>query len=497
MSKNRPAKAVSKEELIEKVEQEFVVSKELAKPVLETDLFKFNRSVLEVENGDGNVPLAPVHKEICEFIDKNKERKKLLLIPRGHLKSTVVTVGRTLQRICQDPSSRVLIANATYGNACSFLNDIKRHLKFNEKIKMMWGDLAKDPDKWSENSITLKGSKRREPTVTAMGVESNLTSQHYDMIIMDDLVNDKMVNTQDQIQKTIDFYRECLNLLEPGGEVIVIGTRWHDADMYGWILDPENNVLSDFEVFIKRAYEGNLDDPDDLELLFPAKHSREHLKKLYEQLGPYFFSTQYLNDPIPPDDADFKREWFTYYDETDMKGRLMNKFTMIDPAISTEKTADYTAMVTVGVDELGLIYVLDVFRKRVGTADLIEEIFKLYQIYRPIVIGLEDVAFQKSLQYSLSEQMRDRNVFLPIKPLRPAGRNKDQRIRGLQPLYANGRILHNKQVRNWNHLEDELLRFPRGKHDDVIDALAYALDIPIYPAKRKTTRVGKRRYLYA
>src|SRR3990167_1864398 len=107
----------------------------LARPVLETDLLKFNRFVLEVEKGKDNVPLAPVHQEMCEFIDKNKKRKKLLLIPRAHLKSTVVTVGRALQAIVTNPSVRILIANATYGNACSFLTEIKRHLKFNEKIK--------------------------------------------------------------------------------------------------------------------------------------------------------------------------------------------------------------------------------------------------------------------------------------------------------------------------------------------------------------------------
>lgn len=490
---------VTKEVLVKKVNEEFASSMMLAKPILENNLFKFNRFILEVEKGKGNVPLAPVHQEMCDFIDRNKRRKKIALIPRNHLKSTVITVGRSLQAIVKDPSVRILIANATYSNACSFLTEIKRHLKFNEKIHMMWGDLSLNAQKWSENSITLSQSKKKEPTVTAMGVESNLTSQHYDIIILDDVVNKDLVNTPEQIQKTISFYKECLNLLEPDGEVIVVGTRWHDSDLYGWILDKENKVFNDFDIFIKQAYEGNLfsDEEGACKLLFPAKHGQRHLRKLYESQGPYVFSCQYMNDPVPEENADFKKDWFKYYEPQDVKGRLMNKFTMIDPAISTEKTADYTAIVTIGIDELGFIYILDIFRERVGTAKLIEEVFRIWMIYRPLVMGIEDVAFQRSLQYTLSEEMRKRNTYINIKPLRPGGRNKDQRIRGLQPLYANGRVLHNKLLTTNVYLEDELLRFPRTRHDDVIDALSYMIDIPIYQPKRRKTFNNKKRYLYA
>lgn len=490
---------VSKEDLVEKVEEEFASSLILAKPVLEKNLFKFNRYVLEVEQGKGMLPMAPVHKEMCDFIDKNKKKKKLTLIPRGHLKSTVITVGRTTQAICADPTTRVLIANATYSLACSFLTEVKRHLRFNEKIKMVWGDLTVDAEKWSENQITLSKAKqkggKKEPTVTAMGVESNLTSQHYDIIIGDDLVNKDYANTKEQIQKTIDFYKECLNLLEPDGEMIIIGTRWDDKDLYGWITDPENNVLEDFDVFIREAFQGSLDEDREFVPLYPQKFTRKHLAKLREQQGPYIFSCQYLNSPIAKDDADFKQEWFIEYDPTDLKGKPLNKFMAIDPAISLEKEADFTAIVTVGVDEFGSVYVLDIERVKIPPNELIDLIFRKAKTYKPLVIGIEDVAYQKTLQYTISQEMQERNEYLPIRPVRPNNRTKDQRIRGLQPLYANRRIYHNKEVRNIKALEDELLRFPRGKHDDVMDALAYLLDI-MFPVTRKKSRPRKHKYLY-
>jgi predicted phage terminase large subunit-like protein len=490
---------VSKEDLIEKVTEEVAASLILAKPILENNLYKFNKYVLGVENGKDMLPMGKVHKEMCDFIDSNKMKKKLTLIPRGHLKSTVVTVGRTVQAICADPSVRVLIANATYGNACSFLTEVKRHLKFNDKIKMVWGDLTQDSEKWSENQIMLTKSKqvggKKEPTVTAMGVESNLTSQHYDIIIMDDVVNKDYVNTQEQIQKTVDFYKECLNLLEPNGEMIIIGTRWDDKDLYGWLMEPENGASNDFVVFKREAYSGNLETGEEFQALYPEKFSRKHLLKVRDAQGPYVFSCNYMNDPVSRDDATFKNEWFKYYDPTDMRGKPLNYFVAIDPAISLEREADYSVIFTVGVDEEGFIYVIDIERLKVKPSQLIDKIFEKWRLYGPMLMGIEEVSFQKVLQYSMTERMQQLNTYLPIRAVKPNNRTKDQRIRGLQPLYANGRILHCKQVNNIKNLEDELIRFPRGKHDDIIDALSYFLDF-VFPAKRKKSSTKHKKYLY-
>ena len=63
-------------------------------------------------------------------------------------------------------------------------------------------------------------------------------------------------------------------------------------------------------------------------------------------------------------------------------------------------------------------------------------------------------------------------------------------------LYENQKIFHSRELSNTIYLEDELVRFPRSTHDDIIDALAYALDI-IFPAKqRKMVSRSRTRYLY-
>lgn len=480
----------TKEILIKKIQEEEEINSALIKKVLLGNLYKFNKFALQIEKGEKNVPLAPFHREMCAFVDKNPKRFKLILVPRGHLKSSIITVGKSLQWMYNDPSVRILIANATYRMATTFVGQIQRHLRFNQKLLEFFRDISQNPANWTNDMITLEKAKevhgKKEATLTGFGMGGNLVSQHYDKIILDDIVNRDTISTREQIEKSILFLKDILDLLEPGGELIILGTRWHDQDLYGWIMDKDNDMLSSFDVFMRPAFTGNLRDHTNFQALWPEKFTRNVLEKLYREKGPYEFSAQYLNNPVPDDDAVFKRTWFHYYDETELRGRPLNKFIAVDPAISLEKEADYTAIVTVGIDHFHNWYILDIFRDRVTPHQLIDQLYVAYERWHPIEIAIENVAFQKVLQYSLNEEGRKRRKYLPVVEVKPEQRTKDERIRGLQPLYANGVVLHHKDLVYNDYLEDELSRFPRGQHDDIIDALSYLKDIVSAP--RRTTR---------
>ena len=469
------------------------------------DTYLFNIECLGVEKGKDKVPLSKFHKEMCEFVDHEPARQKLLLVPRGHLKSTLITIGKTIQWICEDPTVRILIANATYQMAIAFLNVIKRHLTNNSEIIDMFGPLALEPDKWAENMITLNQSKvvggEKEATVFCYGMGGNLVSQHYDKIILDDVVNEGTVNTKEQIEKTIQFYRLCQPLLEKDGELIIIGTRWREDDLYGWIMDSENGAKQDFNIYENVAIKDGLWDNGKHKFvkgttLWPEKYDLKGLSEIRRKMGPWTFSAQYMNNPVPPEDADFKREWFRYYEIADIRGLEMNKYTLIDPAISLDTRADYTAMMTIGVDQYSNLYVLDIVRDRLSVSGIINAIFQQNERWHPRVIGLEEVAFQRALRYAIQQESQKRKMFLNIVELKPRARSKIERIKGLQPLYANGKVLHFRELIYNIYLEDELLRFPKGKHDDMIDALSYCLDL-IHPAVKKVTRQSKHKYLYA
>ena len=469
-----------------------------------SSLYLFNKECLKAEEGKDRVELGAFHRKLCDFVDANPTRQKLILVPRGHLKSTLVTIGKVLQWIAQDPSVRILIANATYSMSVSFLTVIKRHLQFNEDYMQVFGPIARNPEKWSENAITLASAKsiggEKETTIFCYGVGGNLTSQHYDKIILDDIINEDTVNTRDQIEKTLQFYRLCQPLLEKNGELIIIGTRYHEDDLYGHIMNKENGLIQDFEVLEKRAIWDELWDEGKKEyvkgeILWPEKYSLADLSEKKRKMGPYDFSSQYLNYPVAPSTADFRREWFKYYDVTDLRGLEMNKYLLVDPAISQDKEADYTGMIVVGVDQSANIYVLDIVRERMLPSQIINEIFRLNERWHPMTTGIEEVGFQRTLRYTLQKEMQERKRYITITELKPRARNKDQRIKGLQPQYANGKVLHNRDLVFNIYLEDELLRFPRGKHDDLCDALSYCLDL-IHPPARRKSDYRKHKYLY-
>jgi predicted phage terminase large subunit-like protein len=478
-----------REELMLKTQLHYAMLKEKAPK----SLYLFNKWILEAEKGDDNfVPLGGFHKDLCNFVQDRADKKKLVLIPRSHLKTKLISVGYPTMKIINNQKIRVLIYSATWQMAVDIHKAIQKNLQAAEKIVNIWGDLSVDAIEWAQDRTRLKANDKREPTITAAGIGNNLVGGHYDLIIMDDVVSRDNVATMDQIQSVIVRYKDSLDLLEPHGELIVVGTRWHDSDLYGWIMDPSNQISDNYFSMIMKAYEGNIMTGEGFVPLWNGKFSRENLLAKLKEEGWAHFSAQYLNDPVPEDSATFKRSYFNYYESDHMRGKLLNKFLLIDPAISMAKDADYTAMVVVGVDEWNNIYILDIVRAKLSPSDIINEMFRLRDQWNLIDIALEQVAFQKVLGYSLREDIRFKKHPFHITELKPNDRTKDQRIKGLQPVYENGKVFHSKFLANNIYLEDELVRFPRSSHDDIIDALAYALDI-IFPAKQRSERASARR----
>lgn len=238
------------------------------------------------------------------------------------------------------------------------------------------------------------------------------------------------------------------------------------------------------------VYEGAI--KDDGAPFFPEKLGFDQLSKLRKSQGVYKFSNQYLNQVIPDGEQDFKKGWLKYYDRIPQNHYT---FIFVDPAISLVDGADYTATVVVSVDELENWYVRMAYRQRITATQTIEWLFKLYDEYRPMCIGVEDVAYQKALLHFASEEMRRRNTFLPLTGVKRStisldggkrsSNSKPIRIRSLVPRFEYGKILLNQG------LDDFILeygQFPRGSHDDLLDALSSIEEIAVYPSPIKETK---------
>lgn len=420
-----------------------------------------------------------VHDDLEKTVNR-RSRKKLILVPRGHLKTSMITKGFSIQLLLRDPNIRILITNQVWDKAREMLYEIKQMLEDKSVLPKLFGDFVSA--RWREDDIVIKQRTKAlaAPTIGTSGVEAELTSSHYDVIFCDDLQGEKNFQTPEQREKVKRYYRSMMDLLEPGGLLIVIGTRWHLDDVYQYIIDNEAEY---YDITVRKVIEDN-------KIIFPEKFSKRfdsHLKSWFpakEQCMDFInylkkrpseeFSSQYMNEPISIENQIFRRDYFRYYDRR--PDRLFVAMS-IDPAISEKQSADYFAIRVDGMDENYNIYVLDYIRGHWKLAESVDNVFTTYMKWKPSVIGLETVAYQKALQYVLEEAMRSRGVHFPITELkRNTNETKEFRIKALEPFYREGKVFHAAWMKD-RELEEELQTFPKGKHDDLLDAGASMLEL--------------------
>lgn len=458
------------------------------------------------------------HQELCDYAETilaNRPEKTvegidprknllLLLLPRGTFKSSVVTVGETLQFLLNEPNGRVLIDSETYSKAKAFLAEIKGHLednvKFREVFKAIHGVFPDDNKKssstrWTDAMVDLASRTRRtkEPSIMVSGVDKSINGMHFDLIICDDLHSEINTKNSEQILNVIEHYKLCFSLLDPGKPMIVIGTRWHMLDLYQHILD---NEQEDFNILKKSAY-----NPDG-SLFFPEVLSEKALDKIRRKQGTGIFSRQYLNEPISDENATFKRETFEYLPWEQARQIPINWYLLCDPSYSdprgTSVYSDFAAFVIAGMDYQRKLYVRYVKRAKMTYGEIINELFRIFTAKEFQELELRKVLLEvigtKSLSFELNNEMKRRNTFLPVSEIRHQSKSKEERVRALAPFYESHNVIHVKECPQLEELELELIQFPAGRHDDVADCFSSVLQIaspPTSKASRDFSKDGK------
>lgn len=446
------------------------------------DLYFFNKHIIEKGNPKRQKNIVPhVHGEWWEWYKNSKKRLKLILVPRHTLKSTFFTVGMTLQRIAKNRDIRILIANATRDNACLFLSEIKQHIRENKNYIENYGEMYEDGLTWKEDEIVVAGRSpsTRNPTVSAAGVGGNLVSRHYDLIIADDLMNEQNVNTREQAEKVKDWWRRAMSLLSPQGEMLTIGTRWSHFDLYQYILDELPHRV---DSYVRAAKENG-------ELYYPEMLDYETLDELREMQGSYIYSSFYMNDPVDESSALIKKQDIHYYDIECPCGERhrkpdraeMSVFVMCDPAVSQRVTADFSSIITAGIDEENNWWVLEAKRGRWTVNELIGRLFETSNSYNADGVSIEVIGQAQTLLATIHDHENVSNQFLPLTEIKSrGGKRKQSRIRSsLQARFERGKVFIDSRM---NELENELLRYPRSKHDDMIDALTDLTEIGFPPS---------------
>lgn len=421
-----------------------------------------------------------VHDDLEVFLAR-PSRKKALLLPRGHLKSTIVTVGLTIQTILRNPNCRVLIGNQIWDMSRTFLREIKGQLE-NSQLKYLFGDFISA--KWNEDMIIVRQRTKplKEPTVLTTGVEAETTGGHFDLIILDDLTGLQNSQTPEQREKTKRFRRSMINLLEPGGMLIEIGTRWHLDDTFSVIFEKE---LKYYDVMVRKVVEcGKVIFPKHFAKKFDERRKdwvrteddgcMDYIQHLRDSMPIDEFLAQYENNPISSENQSFKQEMFKYWSK---KPDGLYVGMAVDLAISQRTEADYTAITLMGMDKEWNVYVLDYIRGHWGPQAILDNIFQMQSRWKPYVVGMEVNGFQRTLKEAVEMEQRARKQYFGVTEIRTGPeRSKESRIKSLEPFYRQGKVHHAAWMKG-KDMETELLTFPKGRHDDIIDSMAMCLPL--------------------
>ena len=425
-----------------------------------------------------------------------KDQLVALAAPRGHAKTTGMTVSYGLATLLFRERKFMLLVSDTESQAAMFLGYFKEQLQENKALIDLFDLKVSDKGlvqftKDTETDIIVEFSNGDKFRVIAKGAEQKLRGLIWngtrpDIILCDDIENDELVMNKDRREKMRKwFYSALLPCVSSRGIVRVVGTILHMDSLlerlmplaHGkrtvqeplklWSMDRRNGWKS-----VKyRAHNDTLTD-----ILWPEKFSREILeRKRNEYIGmgmPDVYSQEYLNVPLDETKAIFKRTDFIPRTDEDKK-LLLRKYITVDLAISETERSDYSVFLIAGMDENRVIHILDVIKDRLDGREIVDTLITLQRVHDPLAFGIEEMQVSKSIGPFLREEMIRENQYLSIYPLKHGGRDKIVRCRSIQARLRAKTIKFEKSGEWYQDFEDELCRFPRDTHDDQVDTFAY------------------------
>lgn len=467
--------------------------------ILTKDVIKGFVGGLISENFDEAVESPDFHEDCWERC-VSKHPKVAIAAPRHHAKTSAVTLGYGLATLLFRERKFMLLVSDTLSQSCLFLGNFKQELKHNQKLIELFGLKRKengdvDFEKDTEDDIIVNMIDGHKFRVIARGAEQKLrgllwNGSRPDIILCDDMENDELVMNKDRREKMRRwFYSALLPCLSHGGIVRIVGTILHMDSLLERLM-PEyqtqrlknkglvyeelrtySEALTPWQSVRYRAH-----NPDFSAILWPQRYNKEYFQQKYAdyvaQGIPDAYSQEYLNTPLDESTTFFKRIDFAPRTENDRKLKL-NYYIAVDLAISQEERADWSVFVVAGVDENRLLHVVNVVRDRLDAREIVDTIFALHAVYEPMAIGIEDMQVSKSIGPFLREEMVKRGVYPNIHNLKHNGKDKIARSRSIQARMRAAGVKFNVGDDWFPTFQEELLRFPRDRHDDQVDAFAY------------------------
>lgn len=504
----------------------------------------------------GSKNFATVHKKLMGFLTvpqvketRSYSRRRLTLMPRGHLKSTVGTVLYVLWRIYRNPNIRILVGTNKLELSQAFIRELRQYLEDPELQERVWNKRPHIPGRlvpvmdsagrkrrakqngeeetetedkkliWSLSAIqVLRSEKLKEPTVLATSVGTRVVGQHYDLLIEDDIVDFDNVSTPQKITKVFDWAQDMESVIDPprevelgkvgsvtfkelvGDEILTHGTRYDDNDYYSYLLENAKNLK--YKIFKRNIYKNGKD--SSAGYIWSEKFTSEYVELLRARATPRRWASQYLNEIVAADDLilDYEKVRFFRSSDVEKKDNIVNlrikdekakrvvkPYLVVDVAGSTNKTADNTVITVGGVDENHDVFVLDTKIGKHTPSGIIDLIYEMCDKWNLSTVHIETVGVGVTLPYNLKERFRSKRP-LVINPIISKGEKKARLELRLQPLLENGKLFLPDWLAVNESVQNEFMMFPRATaKDDFLDTLDMLCNVAL-PTRAKASSRG-------
>ncbi|SHE47764.1 phage uncharacterized protein (putative large terminase), C-terminal domain-containing protein [Marinitoga hydrogenitolerans DSM 16785] len=396
-----------------------------------------------------------------EEVAQGKIKKLMVFMPPRHGKSELISKKFPAWFLGKYPNKEIIITAYSAELAYDFSRIARETMRRHESLF----DVKLDK---RTQAVQHWGIENTRGGLMAAGVGGPITGRGFHIGIIDDPIKNREEANSETIRNKIwDWYRSTFRTRAyPNSSIILVLTRWHENDLAGRLLAEQKEEWDIIEL-PAIAEENDILGRKKGEPLWPERYSYEELMRIKKDIGTYEWLSLYQQHPTALDGNIFKKEWLQYVDNYPKGLRI---YQTVDLAISKKENSDYSVILTFGIDKNKNVFILDLYVDHIDFPQQIEQIQFYYNKWKPLRIGIESIQYQAAL----TQYFKAKTV-IPVKSLKPVT-DKVTRAMRITPHFENNKVFILRHLNKLSLLEEQLISFPNGKHDDIVDTIAYIFE---------------------
>lgn len=416
--------------------------------------------------------------------------KRLIInMPPRSLKSISVSVAFPAWLLGRDPSAKVIVGSYAQDLALKHSVDT-RFLLESPWYRSLFPatTIAGDQNEKRKFQTTERGHR------ISCSVGSGITGEGGDYLIVDDPHNPMEALSDVQREVALTWFDQTFISRQNdkrNSRIIVVMQRLHTRDLTGHLLEKGGwhhlclPAVAKERTVITVPTLGYSYTREEGEYLHAKREGKAEIEQLRNDLGSYAFAGQYMQSPAPEGGGEFKLSDIQYYENVETF-KDMNIYILVDPANEKKESSDYTAMVVIGLGQDQNYYLLDIVHDKLNGTESTNALIRLHKKWnkkggKPPIVGYEKYGASRDIHYIQKEQ-NALNYRFPIIEL-GGQMKKNDRIRRLVPLFQRRQWWFPVSIMYQDHsgklrdlikilVESEMLTFPVGDHDDILDSMA-------------------------